>query len=247
MRARTTTVTTAALTAFALLACGSGPLDVSRSVRSSKKPPPTEHDPSALHGRYTVPPDQALLPLRLRVEGPAADGAAARVREELADLQRAVSDLPPCAVEVQDYRPPSRYGDDWASEAWATLSVDLGGLATALERMERLDQCRGAVLPQTTRYTEPIENTELERSLSLGGPVLVVDAPEAHLPALLARRAEALQAVTAPMAPQLHPEDYRCVPTGQVRVGTRSLAGVVLDLGVDCRVQADTPEPPAEG
>jgi len=245
VKPRTTSITAATITAIALLACGSGPLE--RSVRDYSKAQPPDHDPTALHGRYTVPPDRALLPVRVRVEAPDPDGPSEQVRSELDALSTAVSDLPPCTLLVQDYRPPSRSGDDWVAEAWATLDIDLSQLTTPAERMERIDQCRGAVLPRTTRYAEEVEGTDNERSLSIGSYTLMVDAPEAHIEQLLKRRARTLQAVTPPLAPQLHPEDYRCVPTGEVKVGARSLAGVVLSLGQTCRVAIDEPEPPAEG
>ena len=185
MRRHTASLTAAALTGIALLACGSSP--VGSTIRGYSKAAPPVHDPSVLHGQYTAPPDRALLPVRAYANGPTPEGPTAQLRKELDAID--LSELPACTLEVQDYRPTERSGDDWAAELWATLSVDLTGLTTPTERMDRIDSCRAVVIPRTTRYAEPIDGTELERTLSLGPATLVIDEPEAHLDALLRRRA----------------------------------------------------------
>ena len=60
-------------------------------------------------------------------------------------------------------------------------------------------------------------------------------------------QAKRLAAVAeVPAAPQLHPEDYRCVPTGGVAIGARTLEGVVLNLDLQCRVEVEAERIEAE-
>ncbi|MSP55013.1 MAG: hypothetical protein EXR69_05330 [Myxococcales bacterium] len=69
-------------------------------------------------------------------------------------------------------------------------------------------------------------------------PVLVVDAPLSHRDALLTiERERLIWAAGATGAPQLHPEDLRCVPDGTVSEADARLSGVVLTLGMACRIE----------
>jgi hypothetical protein len=118
------------------------------------------------------------------------------------------------------------------------LDIDLTGAADPLARMDRIDACRGQLLPLTSYQSETLQG-DREHHVQLHDGALEVDAPETHLQALLERRARSLVAAAdVPEAPQLHPEDYRCVPTGEVGLGARTLQGVVLQLDLHCRVDA---------
>jgi hypothetical protein len=251
MRTHLPTISVALVTGVALLACGSGPVP---SVRSSvsRESVPNNHDATMLHGAYTAPPDRALLPIAFRATAPDPGGAAGQVRSDIDRVANALTDNPACKLQVQDYAPPVALSGDWSTstewraQAWATLDVDLTGLNDAVARMDRLDECRARVLPHVAVEEASSKTNPVAHGVSMGGHTLVIDAPEAHLSALIDRRSATLTAVTAAgTAPQLHPEDYRCVPTGVVQVGVSSFAGVVLTLGLDCRVISATE--PAKG
>lgn len=238
------TLPTALLTAAVMLACGSGPLDVRSSYR--KVAPAPSHDPLVRVDRFTVPPDRAMHALTLRATAPDPQKATDLLRADLAAVEKALADLPRCRVQVDRYDAAAPWGDAWAVDLAAGLDVDLGGTTTVTERMDRLDACRLAVLPVLPLEEEELSD-ERHHVATLGEAILVVDDPHAHLGALLARRAARLAAVTATAAPQLHPEDQRCVPSGAVQLGGRTLAGVVLELELACRIDADAPAPPPAG
>ncbi len=242
MRVRVPLVSVAVITGLTMLACGSGPIE-SYSRKGSWSP--TVNDPTTLHGRYTVPPDRSLHSVIVAGIAPDPAAAAAQVREDIEALKTAVSDAP-CTIGVRTYAPPvGSYRDSWRASANLVLDIDLTDAGDVLARMDRIDACRAALLPKTTDGNEDV-NGDREHQITLHGGALEVDAPEAHLQALLGRRAAQLSAVAeVPNAPQLHPEDYRCVPTGIVSLGDRTLEGVVLTLDLQCRVQVvndDAPE-----
>ncbi|MEQ1506510.1 MAG: hypothetical protein ABMB14_30055, partial [Myxococcota bacterium] len=82
--------------------------------------------------------------------------------------------------------------------------------------------------------------------IGVGAVDLVVDAPDSHRDALVERLVREQQAAAAiGGAPQLHPEDRRCVPTGRVVPGAEQLDGVELKLEVDCRIVGPGASPPA--
>jgi hypothetical protein len=248
MRAHIPLVSVAVISGLSLLACGGGP--IGSTLRGGKSWSPSPQDPSLLHAQFHVPPDRSLLPITVWASAPSPGDAAAQVRADLDALAVALTDATGCSLQVHGYDPPGRNdsdSDSWVATTQAVLDVDLTGLSDARARMDRIDSCRGLLLPRTTYGEEDVSGTDRTHDLTLFDGALYVDAPEKHLPALLERRARALSTVADRTgAPQLHPEDYRCVPTGGVTVGARTLEGVVLTLDVQCRVDGP-PSPPKEG
>jgi len=244
VHARWSTLSVALLTAGAMLACGSGPLSGVSSYRGKTQAPPS-HDPTTLHGAYVVAPDRTLSAVSVTARSPDAQQAADQVRDDWKALEVAVSDLPHCALRAERYRSPLPADGGFWTELSGTLDADLTGATDVMERMARIDACRGPVLAQMTFDEVAVDGTERHRKSTIGEAVVVVDEPTGHLGALLARHSTRLAAVSVPSAPQLHPDDLRCAPRGTVTVGTRSVGGVVLTLDVDCRVvptPTDTPE-----
>ena len=82
-------------------------------------------------------------------------------------------------------------------------------------------------------------------SLLLAEPRLDLLDPRQYLPRLLAIESTALGRATTGTAVQLHPLDLRCIPTGEVDIVDRSLAGIGLRAVMDCSVRppvsADVP------
>jgi len=244
MRAHVPVVSVAVISGLMMLACGSGPVE-SYSRKTSWSPP--AHDPTTLQRQFVVPPDRSLQSVTVWATAPSPADATAQVRADIDALTVAVSDASSCTVHVRTYGPPSRANaSEWRASAQLVLDVALVGATSAMDRMDRIDTCRGHLLPHTSYQSESLQG-DREHHVTLHEGVLEIDHPESHLPALLERRARALRAVAdTPDAPQLHPEDYRCVPTGHVGIGARTLEGVALQLDLTCRVDA-TPHPVPEG
>ncbi len=191
---------------------------------------------AALDQAYRVPPDRASVAVTVWVDQPSAAEATRLLTSEVAAVSQAAGDR--CTATPLDYTSPSAgSAESWNATAEVRVDIALGGLATVEDRRVRIDACLGALAPLLTfegsRKVGPSGNRHVQRS----EPVLMVDAPEQHRDALLAKeRARLAWAATASGAPQLHPTDLRCVPDGSVIVGDRRLSGVVLSLAMPCRV-----------
>lgn len=248
-RPRPLALAAAGLLLFAL-ACGGGEtrlldeVSASADVISRKVYGPAtitahalEEDPTVL----LVPPDRALL----RIEGWTRRGSPQAAAEALRQLQAQVQAVgPACTVELLDLGAPSPVGDElWQADLLARASVDLREAKTLEARAEAVDACVLALEPLRTT-ADGREDKGLGRTgLLLSAPLLSVDRPEAHIPALLAAEAARLQAVGPAEAPQLHPEDLRCTALPGVRVGERRLSGVALSLAMDCKVERPSASP----
>lgn len=244
-RAALATVTGLAL-GFAL-ACGvigSGP-DSLVDYRSSAYTPPSGADAyPALDRAYRVPPDRASVAVTLQVREPEAAAAGSQLTSEIAAVTKGAGDR--CTAALQDASPPTPAGSaEWSASAEVRVDIDLKGLPTVEERRAKIDACLAGIDPLVTR-DEWKKVAAGERQVQRSAPVLSVDDPTRHRDALLDRaRAELTWAAAAAGAPQLHPEDLRCVPDGIVHAGDARLSGVVLTLGMTCRVD-DEEEPEVE-
>lgn len=217
------------------LACGSGPGD--SLVRGSRKvAAPT--GPSLgvdLQQAFLVPPDRARIGVRIEVAAADYAAAADALREAYREIEVALSDVPGCDARLLDYQRPGPAGKRHVGAVELVVDVELAGLATVPERMDRLDAC-ATVLDARAGVVEP-EGDEPRITVGPGIPHLVVDDPQRHHDALVQREvARHAAAAAVGGAPQLHPEDLRCVPTGRVDVKRRTLAGVELETTVNCRI-----------
>lgn len=187
---------------------------------------------------YRVPPDRALVALTVNVHASSVTQTSSLLTTEVTTLEDTLGTR--CAATVLDYTPPTAMDTTWwSASAEVRVDIDLRGLAGVSERRGRIEACLAALDPLLTPASwKSIGDSP--RQMRRSPPVLAVDAPDQHRDALLERaRTELAWAASATGAPQLHPEDLRCVPYGTVRVGDKRLSGVVLTLDLPCRVKAD--------
>lgn len=222
------------------LACGSSGSDIySRKAWSGGATPPDPDVYAALDEALVVPPDRAIVSVGISVKAPTAAAVAAELRRRAAALEAAAA-TETCQARLVDYSAPAPYGREHHHGA-ATVRVDmvLTGLDGLLARMDAVDACQAVVAAQLTDSEgEELDGGEgaawVDQSRQLA---VVVDDRHRFAGELLGRRAARLAVVAdASAAPQLHPEDQRCTPTGEVTYGSRSLDGVELILGMSCRV-----------
>jgi hypothetical protein len=247
MRRGAAALTTALLAAGAMLACGSSPVpSSSRGYRGKVAPGPAAHDPTAELDAYVVPPSRSLHAVVLDVLAPDPEGAADQVRADHEAMRAALSDLSWCSLQVVDYQPSWGAYDQWHASMQLTLAVDLTEAATATERMDRIDACRGPVLSRISPEQTEVSGTDRHHSSRLEAGRLVVDDLPSHLPALLARLEER-RATVHSAAPSLSHDDLRCTSQGVVSVQHIALSGAVLTVDSSCRVIDPVPEVPAAG
>ncbi len=220
---------------------GSGIGSGSYSDRGYPDAAPGAEGYAALDQAYRVPPDRASVAVTIQVEQPTPAETTRLLTSEVAAVVQVVGSG--CSASPLDYTSPAPRGaDTWTATAEVRLDIDLRTLTTVDTRRDRIDGCLAGIAPLLTvegwKKVGPSGTRHVQRS----EPVLMVDAPDQHRDALLAKeRARLAWAATAAGAPQLHPTDLRCVPDGNVLVGDRRLSGVVLMLEMPCRV-----EPPEE-
>lgn len=238
MHARAALATATGLALGFALACGvigSGPESLV-DYRSSAYTPPTGADAyPALDRAYRVPPDRASVAVFIRVREPDAATAGAALTKEIQGVVAGAGTS--CAASLLDASPPTPSGStEWSASSEVRVDVDLRGLGTVEERRAKIDACVAGIDPLVTR-DEWKKVAAGQRQVQRSAPVLSVDDPTRHRDPLLERaRAELTWAAAAAGAPQLHPEDLRCVPDGTVQAGDARLSGVVLTLGMACRV-----------
>jgi hypothetical protein len=119
-----------------------------------------------------------------------------------------------CTLRITGYVPPRRID--------AAMDVSFAGMADVRARMDQLDRC---LAPFAGRS-----------DAALGETQWVVDHPEQHFDALAERLVATQQAAASIVAPGVHPEDRRCVPTGAVLPSDPRISGVALALEVTCSV-----------
>jgi hypothetical protein len=201
-------------------------------VRKSGPPPAGSAESFEADALGTVvPPDGALVRVRVQGSGATADSAASRTRAGIDAIQAAAA--AGCALSVDDYAPPSANGwDSWHAVATLKLDIDLAGKDTVEARMAALDACVTPLGP-VERPAKAQRDEDL--SIDVGAPLLTVDDPQAHVAALWRRHAARLAAVSdGSAAAALHPEDQRCTSQGIVTIEARSLSGVRLGLDLSC-------------
>ncbi|MES2643992.1 MAG: hypothetical protein V4850_31170 [Myxococcota bacterium] len=220
------------------LACGglggSGRGD-SFSSSTEREVAPGAEGYAALDQAYRVPPDRAVVAVTIGVTAGSVAETSSALTTEVTTLEQALGTR--CTAAVLDYGPPTATGDtSWAATAEVRVDIDLRGLPGVSERRERIDACLASFEPRLTHENwKSYANSP--RQVRRSAPTLVVDAPDQHRDALLERERTRLSwAAAATGAPQLHPEDLRCVPAGTVHVGDQRLSGVVLALDMSCRV-----------
>jgi hypothetical protein len=215
----------AGIAVLMVLACGSGG-DVgslSEGYRGKAVPSSAPLPPA---GAWTVPPDRALVPVSIVAPGDDFAAAAAALRGRIEAVASAGA-AAACEVRVVDYTPPHRAPrGELQAQADLVADVSLVGLATVVERMDRLDACLTAL-----RSAAP------EDQRSIGAAELRVDAPEASFDPLAVRFAADQARAASVAGAQAHPEDRRCVPSGRVLVKRPRLSGVELELDVECRIE----------
>ncbi|NOY27907.1 MAG: hypothetical protein GXP62_18745 [Oligoflexia bacterium] len=229
----------ALLGVVAAYACGSGSgleSDIgsySESKWRGQTGPTTPGDYSRLDHAVVVPPDRAVMRIDIHVTEASADAAAKALRQETDRALGAATAT--CTTTWVDYSPPRRRGNKtWTAQSELRVDALLTEATDLLGRADRLDACISA--------TDPILTWSKPRKLSDDGtvwvvrstPLLVVDAPEAHADALLAKASQRLKRVSG--GDGLHPEDLRCTPTGTITQGTARLSGVELLMELDCAI-----------
>lgn len=215
------------------LACGSSDGISSYSSRKSASTadPGSPEALEAADTAYVVAPDRALLSVRVVGQGDDATQAQAALRSGI-DQVLAAAKRGGCAASIEEYAPTRPGGwTGWRGQAQLRVEIDLREATDVPSRMAALDAC---LLP-IAALADRDEDAE-GREVSLSAPLFGVDDASSHTAALWARHAERLSRVSvAAAAPQLHPEDLRCVSHGDVSVRARSITGVQLGLDLSCR------------
>ena len=230
-----------------VLACGSmggggGRSGFSESYSDTRYEAPGSEGYAALDKAYVVAPDGAAVAVTVEVRRGSPAETSAALTAEITALEAAVSGK--CTATLLDASPPARQGDiDSVATAEVRLDADLRGLADAAARRERIEAGLAPVEPLLTpEGWNDLKDGSGRRHVRRSEVTLLLDAPESHRDALLKRAITAMNwSATAGGAPQLHPEDVRCVTHGAVEIGAARLSGLVLTLDMDCRVAGAPP------
>lgn len=217
-------------TAAMALACGSGPLDIP-SVRSSYESGwsvPLPPAPTA----YRVPPDRAWIPVHHSRRAETAPAAGDAAKSDYEAIAAAVNAVEGCTFVLLNATIDTGPGETTVQSALGVW-VDLAGAGDPEARFGRIHAC---TVPLTTFAADDAGDT---RGFHVGEATPIVDDPEAHYVELADRFVARQQAAAGVTGPGLHPEDRRCVPTGEVTVVSASLAGVELALDVVCRIPTE--------
>lgn len=219
------------------LACGGLGGDSAISYSRQEVAPGAEGYP-ALDQAFRVPPDRALVAVTIDVRQATVAETSSALTAEVTALEQALGIQ--CVATVLDYGPPTASGDQSrTATAEVRVDIDLRGLPGVTERREKIDACLAMIEPLLTPQEWKSAGAG-KRQVRRSAPVLAVDSPEQHRDVLLERERPRLTwAAAATVAAQLHPLDLRCVLDGSVIVGDRRLSGVVLTLGMPCRIEAD--------
>lgn len=182
--------------------------------------------------KLVVPPERALLPVEVTVTHQSYEHAASEVRRVRAEIEGLLG--PHTLLRTHDYTPPTS-GDGTTYRAWIALEVevDLRGLSEADQRMDRLDAVLGRLLSEIHSEAPLRKKWTPKTSAAPNHGALHFDlyAPQEHRPALLAQVASLLEGLPeASPAAQWDPSALTCVSTGEVRVCSRRLGGVTLEL-----------------
>lgn len=245
--------TAAIATALFLSSCWSSdveeaaPVVQTRTVTSSdwdysRGAGPTAPDPAMfepdLHGAITVPPDRALVTLQAAVQGDSRGAVVQRVRQVASALRGRASSNEGCEASIWSFGNTEGRGERFTSSATLRMDVDLRGLATPVDRHERIESCLAPL------YDLPATFGGLE--LAVGEPRLTIDDPSAHRARLLERRFAELSAVaaTADTPPQFRAARLSCTSSGAVTIEQRSLSGIRLTVDFACAPETTaTPMP----
>lgn len=215
------------------LACGSSDgISSYPSRKSSVGPIPGSPEAFEADDQgYVVPPDRALF--SVQIVGQHEDGslAQAALRSGI-DQVRAAAGQGGCVASVEEYTPARPQGGTvWRGLAELRVEVDLREATDVPARIAALDSC---VLPLAVLMDQEQDGEKL--TVSLSSPLFGIDDPGSHVGALWARHAAQLSRVSVSGgAPQLHPEDLRCISDGGVHVHSRRISGVRLGLDLSCR------------
>lgn len=214
------------------LACGSS--DGMSSYSSRSKTAASTQGPESFEAAdrgYVVPPDRALMRVRISAEGEGGAAARGALSGGIADVQAAARSGG-CAATIAEYTTPRPGGwDGWKGNAELRVEVDLREATDVAARIAAVDACLGSIAELAER-----EGEDVQADIALSGLMYSLDDPDGHAAALWARHGSRLARVSAAAgAPQQHPEDLRCTTTGEVSITARSISGIGLALDVSCR------------
>ncbi|MCB9592603.1 MAG: hypothetical protein H6719_07715 [Sandaracinaceae bacterium] len=180
-----------------------------------------------LHGRYTVPPDRALVRVDATAQSATRDGVTRRIRRASQELVTALSVEGVCEVSVVDLGAPRRAGDRWYDTATLRIDVPLAGFGEVEERFVRVERC----MERFGAMGASVADLEL----AVSHPLPTLDRPDAHRAALLERAMRPLQEVATTDGPAAFDADgMRCVSRGEVTITERSLHGIALAVDLAC-------------
>jgi hypothetical protein len=199
-------------------------------------------DPSSfeaeLHGRYSVPPERAILRADLQLARASSAEATRAGATARAALVRVFGEAEHCEARVIDIGPTTRVAwDDWSASSLLRVDVDLRGAADVESRSARIEACTAIFF----REDPDLENVHVR----IGTPLLTIDDPSSHREVLLERELARLRAVAAqPDAPaQFSAATLECTSTGEVRIVDRTLSGIALAVDLGCGRESPTPAP----
>jgi hypothetical protein len=200
-------------------------------------------DPSSfeaeLHGRYSVPPERAILRVDLQLARASSDEATSASIAARRTLVRLFDEAEHCEARVMDIGPTTRVAwDDWSASSLLRVDIDLRGAEDVESRSARIEACTAVFF----REEPELENVHVR----IGTPLPTIDDPSSHREALLERELARLRSVAAqPNAPaQFSADALDCTSTGEVHIVDRTLAGIALAVDLDCGRGRATPEAP---
>ncbi|MEE8408413.1 MAG: hypothetical protein V3T05_02290 [Myxococcota bacterium] len=235
----------ASMTACSSAAQSSG-YSSSYSMSVAPTPPRSVVSDQDLRAQSTVvvPPDRAVVSVRIEVVEGSFDDAATATRELIGDLVGAAQGVEGCAVTVDDYEAPLRLGTElYSASADLSATFALQGLPDVGARMKVVDACTAALQPHlTSRPRHGKMAASNSGRYAWAGPLrLEIADPGAHRAKLIERLSRRLASVENVSAPQWQAGDLRCTSTGLVRATERTLAGVRLELDVRCDIVRPKP------
>ena len=239
---------------FLFFACGraSGPPESvnaqSRSYDSQPAAPlPAPSDPA--RQPFIVPPEVAVMTVSLVTTQESFAASTQLVQEKAALLVTQVEEGNGCTARIVDYRQPvqplGKYfrwdADQYTSQIDVEMKIDLDGLNSVTERIQRLDDC----VQRMPQFADKDTKKEEAIAVSLSTAMPTIRDASVHRDQLLQRRFAPLQAVvnTAQPPGQFKATQTQCTSNGDVRIVARSLSGIELDVNFECdRLRMDEGE-----
>lgn len=190
---------------------------------------------------FVVTPELAVMTVSLSTTQESFSASTQLLQDKTNVLLSKVGEGEGCTARILDYRQPvqplGKYfrwdADQYTSQMDVELAIDLDGLTSVTDRIQRLDDC----VQRIPQFTTADTNKEEAIAIALSEAMPTVRDASVHRDALLQRRFEPLQAVAATAQPpeQFQSSQTQCTSNGSVMIVGRSLIGIELDVNFECK------------